>query len=114
MHIIVLALLVSLALLIGCQWYQRIHNHKGISVVSIAIIVGIIDYLIAQYISKYSKIGMLKLLWIRVALALSVPLMLLTSSKIGKGSCLAMALIGTGIFILMFNLLKYPHLHVKE
>jgi hypothetical protein len=40
--------------------------------------------------------------------------MLLTSSKIGKGSCLAMALIGSGIFILMFNLLKYPHLHVKE
>ena len=106
---IVIALLISLALLIGCQWYQKLNGHKGLEVMLIGAIIIVIDYLIMKHISSHSQIGMLKFMWVKVALVLLIPVILLTGKKLGKNACVPVALIGCGLIMLLFQIHQIPH-----
>lgn len=102
METIVVVVLILISLLAGCQLYSRLKGHKGISMVILTVLVFVLDYLVVKYSSGKNEPGILKFMWVRIALISMVPLIMVGGCSMH--SCLATALIGTGIIVMVMGL----------
>ena len=103
MRAALLSLFLALGLLMTCVWFHRLHTVDSRLPLLLGICIFAIDYAILQYLGDAGESEMLRYLWIRLAIAMSVPLLILKGNLTGWG-CLAPALIGSGLLLLLLKL----------
>lgn len=101
MNAIIIVLLLILVFLIGCQWFCRIKEHKGLAVTVLAISIGVVDFILSRYVLKHP--GFIHFMWTKAALLTLVPLLFITGCSFGKWGKLATGMIGTGVALMVYD-----------
>lgn len=97
---VILSLFVATALLMACCWHHKVNATNSKVVILIGILIFVIDYVILQYLSKYTQNELLRILWVKLAIATLVPILILKGKLTGI-ACLSPLLIGVGLLFLL-------------
>lgn len=97
---VIFLLFLSAAILLTGMWYLRFHVKGSKLPILLGILIAILDYVAIQYLSNYTNGEMLRMLWVRLAVALLIPIAVLNGSLSGW-SQVASVFIIIGLVILL-------------
>lgn len=100
---IVILLIIAISILLTGIWHMRLHEKESKFPILLGILIGVLEYVIIQYLTQYSKSEMLKMLWVRVAIAMLIPILVL-GGPLNNWSRCGSALVISGVILLLINL----------